>query len=141
MLGAALTSLIVLFIVFFGKADGLRTIDLLSFSLIVVGVVVTALTVLGSFTLLNTWNDIDKRASAIVKRYADDKSAEIERNADERQKAIDESANRAISLFGQLQERLLVRNRRFTFQLLAVLTLYALFSLWREHEARKHHST
>lgn len=134
--GAALTSLIVLIIVFLGKADDVRTIDLLSFSLVVVGIVVTALTVLGSFTLLNTWNDIDKRANAIVQRYADEKTAEIERNADERQKAIDEAANRAISLFKELQNKLMARNRNFTLQLLGLLGLYVLANLWVQRRAR-----
>jgi hypothetical protein len=98
IVGAVISSFfvgsIVIVLVLTGRLDALRTVDALTFAFVVVGVVITALTVVGSFTLIQTWNDIDKRTQAIVEKYERDAKAELARDAEERRKAIDESAER-----------------------------------------------
>ncbi len=82
-------------LVIFGSLQGLRTLEELSFALIVVGVVITALVFIGGFTLVSTWNDIDTRAQTIVAKYEQEAKQEIERNAAERQRAINEVGERS----------------------------------------------
>lgn len=134
--GLVCGALIVLFVIF-GKLDALRTIDALTFAFVVLGVVITALTVVGSFTLINTWNDIDKRTKAIVEKYEQDAKTEIERNAAERQRAIDETGNRTIATANQLTHQLQSRNKLLMIRTLGLFSAYFALSLWIQSRARK----
>lgn len=118
-----------------GGLNGLRTVDALSFALVVVGVVITALTVLGSFTLINTWNDIDKRTSAIVEKYERDAKAELERNAAERQQAITDTGARVQSEVNHLASSFKRRGAVFAVQAFGIILAYSAFSLFMQRRA------
>lgn len=127
VVGAVISAFIVgglvVVLVLTGHLDALRTTDALTFAFVVVGVVITALTVVGSFTLIQTWNDIDKRVQAIVEKYERDAQAEIERNAAERQAAINQTAERATEVVTGLTARFTRRNNINTAAMLT-LTCY-----------------
>jgi hypothetical protein len=134
--GATIAAGIVAVYVLFGNMNGLRTLDMLSFALIVAGIVITALTVLGSFTVINTWNDIDEKTHKIMDKYERDAKAEIERNAEERQRAINQTGDKMISEMNGLIARLTRRNTIFMFVGLGLLCSFVGASLAR-NRARK----
>jgi hypothetical protein len=51
---------------------------MLSFALIVVGLVLATLTVLGAFAVVQIWNDVDTRARKLMDQYQREAQAEIE---------------------------------------------------------------
>lgn len=107
----------------------LKTVDMLSFTLVIAGLIITALTVLGGFTIINTWNDIDARTRNIVEKYQRDAEKEIERNSTERQKAINDTADKAEELINNLASKLTQRNKRFILSLSVLLIVYTFIQL------------
>ncbi len=105
----------------------LKTVDMLSFTLVVAGLIITALTVLGGFTIINTWNDIDARTRTIVEKYQRDAEKEIERNSTERQKAIEDTAERTTAFINKASNDF-SRHNKFFIRSVSILTI-AFFSL------------
>ena len=136
-IGSALTTGVIVLLVFFGALNCFRRIDELSFAFAVVEVVVTALTILGSFTLVNTWNDIDDRSRRMVEGYRSDALEEIERNASERQQAINQVGKQweeeILPTFAKFKRTNLI----FTLRTLTLLTLFVGASLWRKRRLRR----
>jgi ElaB/YqjD/DUF883 family membrane-anchored ribosome-binding protein len=116
IIGGAVGAIVLMVVlIILNKFTPIATIDLLSFALIILGVIVTAFTILGSFTLVNTWNDIDARSRAIVEKYQRDAkqeidtyqknvTQEIERNSTERQHVINETADKATTMINQARQ-------------------------------------
>jgi hypothetical protein len=110
-----------------------RTIDLFSFSLYIVGFIITGMAIVGAITVVSSWNDFDKRAETTVKKYSDEQMKEIERNAAERQKAIEAAAQLATDTSNQLTTKMIEHNTSFARQLLILLAAFvavAMASNW-----------
>lgn len=123
IVGALISAAVIIALVFFGRLDSIRTLDMLSFALIVVGVVITALTVLGSFTLVNTWNDIDTRAERTVMKYQQQARETLQQQADQATTTLNTITNTSLR-----------RVRNFLLQLGALLIAYL---VWVEFRLRR----
>jgi hypothetical protein len=81
-IGGAIGAIVIMIgLIVLDKFALLKTIDMLSFALVIAGLIITALTLLGGFTIVNTWNDIDTRTRTIVEKYQRDAKEEIERDS------------------------------------------------------------
>ena len=118
LVGGALSAVItVLVLVLVVKVAPLASRDLLSFVLSTVTIVIAAFTVLGAVIVVMTWNDIDERTGKIVAKYAQEaktgiedyrqkKETELDENARVRQEAIDQAAERSVSLMGTIKKQM-----------------------------------
>lgn len=134
---AIITGSCILVFVLSGQLNPLRTIDAFSFSLAILGVVITVLTLLGSFTLINTWNDIDKRAKTIVEKYEADAKKEIERNATERQMAIETVGERVKTELTVFSKRAIRRDAQFTISMVILLAGFTIVHFWSVRSVRE----
>jgi hypothetical protein len=134
LIGAVVMSVVVAVVIvvltLLGKLNDLKTIDMLSFAVAVVGLIITALLVLGAFAVVGTWNDIETRARRLMEQYRQEAKAEIDRNASERQAAINDLGGRWERQATGFNERFTRNSRVFMGAELALLAALAAVFLW-----------
>src|SRR2546429_9774348 len=78
-----------LFFVLINQYIPLKTVDMLSFVLGITAIVLTALTLIGGFTIVNTWNDIDARTKTIIDKYYGEAKEALDKDTSVRQAELE----------------------------------------------------
>lgn len=111
--GAAVISALVLALVFSGQLNGLRTIDALTFAVLVATFILALIVALAGFSLFTNWDRAD------------------------RQKALEETGKRVDTEMKTLSSKLLRRNGIFIAQTLLLLAVFVGVSVWRDERYRR----
>lgn len=77
-------------------------LDVTSLMIAFLGIIITGISIIGGFLILNTWNDIDKRAKEIVQRHYEEATERLKREQEDRQRSIDEKVKEAEQGINQL---------------------------------------
>jgi hypothetical protein len=154
VVGAAIT---VIAFVFLGRLIPPSKADMLTFAIMLVAFVAAAMAIVGAVTIVNSWNDIDKRVKTSTEKYeaealkaiehdsaerkqeverdAAERKQELERNATERQAAIEESGARVTAEINHLTDRVMRRTKFFTVAMGVLLVAFTVLYVLQGHGA------